>query len=242
MIQGLVEMVNEQTGRPDGQYHLMDNFFNTTRYFAFSGAGAEKIIAGMMSQRAQTTDQFVIEDVTNKLFKEEGARFGSDLVARNIQRGRDHGLPSYNAFRLLCNQSEICSWSDRPSNIPAAQWANLQAIYNSPNDIDLFTGGLAETLEGNGLTGKTFQCLMEKQFKALMDGDRHFFTHKNVLFKWSGRQVQNIKTRTLAQIICDNTRISNVRSNVFLATSSSVPCPPTSTLDLDLFKPRSTFF
>ena len=117
MIQGLVEMVNEKTRTSEDSYNLQDSFFNTTQYFAYSGAGAEKILAGLMEQQSQTTDRFVIEDVTNHLFKEESAAFGSDLVARNIQRGRDHGLPSYNAFRILCDQSEICSWRDRPSNI-----------------------------------------------------------------------------------------------------------------------------
>ena len=235
MIQGLVEMVNEKTRSSEDSYNLQGSFFNTTKYFAYSGAGAEKILAGLMEQKALKTDRFVIEDVSNHLFKESSASFGSDLVARNIQRGRDHGLPSYNAFRILCGQSEICSWRDRPSNILSEQWDDLREIYNSPNDIDLFTGGLAETLSGGGLTGKTFQCIKEKQFEAILEGDRYFFTHDNVPFRWSNTQVNNIKIRPLAQIICDNTKLEKVRSNVFLASSSLLECPSTSTLNVSLF-------
>lgn len=36
------------------------------------------------------------QDLTEFLFP------GVDLVARNIQRGRDHGIPSYNRFRAFC--------------------------------------------------------------------------------------------------------------------------------------------
>ena len=46
--------------------------------------------------------------------------------------------------------------------------------------MDLFTAGLAESpadADGNPLVGPTFACVIGRQFKALMDGDRFFFTH-----------------------------------------------------------------
>ena len=58
----------------------------------------EAILNGMIFQNAESFDANVVSDVTESLFK--NVEFpGSDLIARNIHRGRDHGLPGYNAYR-----------------------------------------------------------------------------------------------------------------------------------------------
>ena len=58
----------------------------------------EAIMKGMMGQKAESFDINVVSDVTEGLFANVGFP-GSDLIARNIHRGRDHGLPGYNEYR-----------------------------------------------------------------------------------------------------------------------------------------------
>ena len=58
----------------------------------------EAIIIGMLKQQAESFDTNVVSDVTEELFANVDFP-GSDLIARNIHRGRDHGLPGYNEFR-----------------------------------------------------------------------------------------------------------------------------------------------
>lgn len=42
-----------------------------------------------------------------------------DLVALNIQRGRDHGIPGYNKMREVCGMKRAKSWTDLQGDIDA---------------------------------------------------------------------------------------------------------------------------
>ena len=133
------------------------------------------------------------------------------IFDRNIQRGRDHGLAGYNHWRRFCNLTELKSMEDRPEEISSAQWALLKDLYHSPQDIDLFVAGLAESRVPGGLTGRTFTCILARQFSALKTGDRFFFTHKDQRGSFNQEQLRQIRSRRLSDIICQNTDISSTR-------------------------------
>ena len=91
--------------------------------------------------------------------------FGEDLVARNIQRGRDHGLPGYCCYyNLHVDKNFNCNngWDKRYNTISQTNWNLLKTIYKTPSDIDVFTGGLAEYPHNGGLTGQVFQKMKRK--------------------------------------------------------------------------------
>ena len=79
-------------------------------------------------------------------------------------------------------------------------------IYNSAEDIDPFTGGLAETSPEDGIVGPLFACIIGKQFQKLRDGDRYFFTHSHgPNARGLGENTKHsIRKRSFGDILCDN--------------------------------------
>ena len=110
------------------------------------------------------------------MFLPSGECIGDDLASRNIQRGRDHGLPGYMAFREFCGLPVFYSYSSgRPSSISQEDWMTLASLYESPADIDLFTAGLLEIPIEGALTGPVFNCIHAKQFQV---SEHHFFSNE----------------------------------------------------------------
>ena len=61
---------------------------------------ADELIKGMTIQPSEDYDNHFVADVTKELF--DDGEVGMDLIAINIQRGRDHGIPVYLLYRHAC--------------------------------------------------------------------------------------------------------------------------------------------
>lgn len=53
----------------------------------------------------------MVRDVTNHLYQPRGNQSGLDLASLNINRGRDHGIPSYTTLVEFCGGPRITTWS-----------------------------------------------------------------------------------------------------------------------------------
>ncbi len=76
---------------------LRQIFFNASSYATPGGRGNDELLLGLTQLPVQSVDRRFSIDITERLF-----RFANDLISINIQRGRDHGVPSYNEFRRMC--------------------------------------------------------------------------------------------------------------------------------------------
>lgn len=152
-----------------GPLPLRNAFFAPHRLL--DEGGIDPILRGLVVEQSKerASDQALSAEITEHLFQQAND-IALDLGALNIQRGRDHGLPSYNRFREFCGLSVAREFSDIPTRRSIRR--KLAAVYADVNDIDLFVGGILEDLIPGGRLGPTFTCIIRTQFQRLRDGDR----------------------------------------------------------------------
>lgn len=87
-------------------------------YDLYRAGVLDEYFMGLMNQVAQAMDDSITQEVTNHLFKKEGARFGMDLVSFNMQRGREFGIPGYMEFRKFCGLPTSNTWDEMYGSMP----------------------------------------------------------------------------------------------------------------------------
>ena len=154
----------------EGNLPLRFAFFNPAALI--DEGGIDPLLRGLASQVCQRIDNQIIDDLRNFLFGAPG-QGGFDLASLNIQRGRDHGLGSYNQTREAFGLVPAGNFADINSD-PDVQ-ANLAEVYTSVDDIDLWVGGLAESPVRGALVGPTLRAILADQYERLRDGDRFWY-------------------------------------------------------------------
>ena len=186
-----------------GHLDLKDAFFAGDRLI--DEGGLEPILRGLGSQVCQKVDPFIIDAVRNFLFGPPGAG-GFDLASLNIQRGRDHGLPSYNDMREAVGLRRVTSFAQISRDREVR--ARLAATYSDVDAIDLWVGGLSEDAVNGGQLGALFQRIVVRQFRSLRDGDRFWYEHI-----FTGRDLERLRETRLSDIIRRNTNIGRELSD-----------------------------
>ncbi len=199
-----------------GDLPLADAFFRPS---LIEEEGIDSILRGLASQRCSELDGMLVDGVRNFLFGPPGAG-GFDLASLNIQRGRDHGLPSYNAVRRLVGLRPARDWRDISPDPQVRQ--RLASVYDSVDDIDLWVGGLCEPHVPGAMVGPVFHRILVEQFIRLRDGDRFWYEQALPL-----PILETVREQTLSRVIRRNTAIGDeLPDNVFLVEGAEPPRPP----------------
>lgn len=182
----------------------------------------DAIIFGQISQAAEESDAGFSEQIKDHLFTltpPDGP--GTDLPARNIQRGRDHGIPSYTAVREACGLPSATGTNFRDFvDIPTATRRLIRDAYDTVEDVDLYVGGISETNVDGGNIGPTFACLFAQQFRNLKVGDRFFYENSGPQ-EFNPAQLDEIRKFTLSRVMCDNMdSIDTIQKYVLLQPAS----------------------
>lgn len=174
--------------------------------------GIENLLRGMASQKCQELDGKIVDGLRNFLFGPPGSG-GLDLASLNIQRGRDHGIPSYNEVRRQLGMKPARRFRD--INPDREVQRALADVYRSVEDVDLWVGGLSEPHVPRAMVGPVFHRIISRQFAMLRDGDRFFYETS-----LPRETLNTVREQNLASIIRRNTDIGDELSDdVFLISS-----------------------
>ena len=226
----LLRLDENFTAMDIGHLDLSRAFFNPVTFF--ESLGTDGIARGLMVDVCNPVDAFLNPVLTSRLFAKKPGTLGGDLSSLNIQRGRDHGLPSYRTWQRFCENK----FPGHPAKFDWDVAARLHQVYGKhgfEKAMDLWVGGLAEeTLEGAQI-GPTFACILGISFSRLRDGDRFWFEERH---QFSREQRKTLKQTSLGRVVCDNgDNIRRVSKDVFRSNSVRVPslaCEQIPKLDL----------
>ena len=190
---------------------IRNTFFDMTSIFR---DGIEPTMFGLIANLSETVDTRFSASIGRDLFIPPREKGFQNLAALNIQRGRDHGIPSYTKFVEFCFRRRVRSFNDFREIRDGRALRLLQQVYESvDNYIDIFPALLAEEPANGKLLGPTLQCIIRLQFLNLRDGDRFFFENAG---QFTPRQLSEIKKMNLSRVMCLTMRkIVSIQDNVF---------------------------
>ena len=214
---------------------LQDSFRNRKPVDA---TGIEPIMFGLIGNKSQSIDLGFAHGIARKLFVKPGNPGREDLLAFNIQRGRDHGIPTYGQYRRLCRLPAVNNFEELKKYMRPASVDKLKKLYPTPNDIDLFAAGISEFQIPGLLVGPTFECIIRNQFTRLRDGDRFYYRANGV---FQPNQFAEIKKSTMSRVLCDNLKgIVSIQPKALksekLAKNNRIACSRIPKLDLSAWK------
>lgn len=102
--------------------------------------GVDPLLRGLFTAPAKLKlpAESLNKELTEKLFQSFHS-VALDLAAINIQRSRDHAIPSYNEYRKICNLPMAESFEDLRNEISSQQIRDkLRDIYGNVSNIDIW--------------------------------------------------------------------------------------------------------
>ena len=169
-----------------------------------------------------------------------------DLLAINVQRGRDHGIAPYVVFRKACGGGVANTFEDLLGNINLNQLKRIKFVYvrDLENidaflpDVDLYVGGISEDPQAGSILGPTFTCIIARTFQRYREGDRFWYERNDPYTGFTLEQLDSIRQgSSLAKLICDNSdNVKEIQPRVFENSRDVVHCDDIPSINLNLWQ------
>ncbi|GMH33879.1 hypothetical protein BSKO_01713 [Bryopsis sp. KO-2023] len=202
----------------DGHMLLHQHYFSPKKSL---NADIGPIFRGLSMTMTGEVDTYFASSIQHYLFGTPGLG-GTDLIALDIQRSRDHGTADYNTARQELGLERVTSFSQITSDSYAQR--AMEVVYGSVDNIDAFVGGMAEDPLENSSLGALFYASMKDQYERMRDGDRFYFENKgNNLF--TDDEIEEIKGTSLRDVILRNTEVQVLPENIYIIQDPTSPWP-----------------
>uniref|UniRef100_A0A6P7G0S8 Peroxidase-like n=1 Tax=Diabrotica virgifera virgifera TaxID=50390 RepID=A0A6P7G0S8_DIAVI len=192
-ITGQLGFFNEQR-QPTGSIPLSDCLLKPQ----ITKEKFQPLLTGSLTERAHKMCPGYDPVVTNRMFQ-RSLKCGLDLIAIDIQRNRDHLVPTYNNLRVYCGLPRANSFDDLHDVMDPLSIERLIESYVSVHDVDAYVGCQLERPVSGAKVGPTANCILTEQFKRGRRCDRFFLEHSNVFTNY---QLKEIRSFTVAAFIC----------------------------------------
>ncbi|KAL3784911.1 hypothetical protein ACHAW5_006233 [Stephanodiscus triporus] len=147
------------------------------------------VIRGLTHDATRAADASFVDDMS---------LFMAGSVAKNVQRGRDNGLPSYNEARVWFGLEPARSYLDL-ANGDMSVARTLEELYGPGrvDDVDAYVGAMLETpASEDDILGPLNIASMRDQWERLRDGDRLYYRAR-----LTAEEIRNLPT--LADLMRD---------------------------------------
>ena len=98
------------------------------------------------------------------------------VYSMDIQRGRDHGLPTYGVVAEELGLGAVNAFAGFTDDSTIN--GKLEELYGNPNQLDLIVGIFAEKPKANSILGKVGTHIAAKNFERARSSDRFWYERK----------------------------------------------------------------
>ncbi|XP_017000798.2 chorion peroxidase isoform X2 [Drosophila takahashii] len=178
----------------------------------YTSSKLNEILESLLNQQAMDMDSTYAGGV---VWHKNTKPTHADILAFDIQRGRDHGLLPYHKYLESCVLSKpVTSWRDFEQYIPKDVLDKLKTIYSSWSDVDLIVGGISER-PVHGSVGPTFSCIIAEQFVHVLK------QHEQKQDQKHAQLVDQYRRFNGTKLLCLSSGLSAVPQNIFQLPSAS---------------------
>ncbi|XP_065219867.1 chorion peroxidase-like [Planococcus citri] len=199
LVEGNLKLYDDDR-KEVGTFRFSDWFNNPT--FVKEPGNLDKILIGMVTQPMEGFDRFYTTAITQEFFKQINQnKFGSDLAAIDMERGRDCGVSPYITYATLAGWPVAKSFDDLADRMEPNMIDRLKKAYKTVADVDAIAGAILEKPFGKSMIGKTLHYVIAEQFRRYKFGDAFFYSFEG-RGQFTKDQLEAIRRTSLSLIIC----------------------------------------